>query len=226
MATLTKARIFYYGLDPAAELWADNIEGMGLDGIRFRLHYHRETLHVHLPMIGQHSVQTALRAAAVGLVDGLTWQEILDGLNFGQTQLRLTVVRATNGALVLDDTYNASPESTLAALNLLAEMEGRRVAVLGDMLELGPYEKQGHEMVGIRAAKVVQRLITVGPRAHMIASAAQKAGMKASKIKEFETTEEVITHLQKSLNEKDVVLVKGSRGVHMDRIVAALEDLT
>ncbi len=114
------------------------------------------------PMIGQHSVHTALRAAAVGLVDGLTWEEILDGLRQGHAQLRLTAVRTESGALLLDDTYNASPESTLAALNLLAQLDGRKVAVLGDMLELGPYEKQGHEMVGVRAAEVADVLVTVG----------------------------------------------------------------
>ncbi|MBA4379283.1 MAG: UDP-N-acetylmuramoylalanyl-D-glutamyl-2, 6-diaminopimelate--D-alanyl-D-alanine ligase [Anaerolinea sp.] len=152
MAEKTKARVFYYGLDPEAELWADEVEGLGLEGIRFRLHYHSEVLHMRVPMIGQHSVHTALRAAAVGLVDGLTWQEIVSGLRSGHTQLRLVAVRGQNGALLLDDTYNASPESTLAALNLLSELEGRKVAVLGDMLELGQYEQQGHEMVGVRAA--------------------------------------------------------------------------
>ncbi len=223
MAGLTKARVFFYGLDPAADLWADEVEGMGLDGIRFVLHYRRETLHVHLPMIGQHSVHTALRAAAVGLADDLTWEEILDGLHMGQTQLRLTAVRAANGALVLDDTYNASPESTLAALNLLAELEGRKVAVLGDMLELGPYEQQGHEMVGVRAAQVAECLVTVGPRGRMIAAAARRAGLRSNKVAEFESTEEAIPHLRKSLTGKDVVLVKGSHGVRMDRIVTALE---
>ena len=223
MAELTQARIFFYGLDPEADLWADNVEGLGLEGIRFRLHYRQETLHVHIPMIGQHSVHTALRAAAVGLVDSLTWQEIIDGLRQGHTQLRLTAVRSESGALMLDDTYNASPESMLAALNLLAELDGHKVAVLGDMLELGPYEKQGHEIVGVRAAEVADTLVTVGTLGHMIAEAAHWAGMKAGEIIELENTDEAITHLQKSLTEKDVVLVKGSHGIHMERIVAALE---
>jgi UDP-N-acetylmuramoyl-tripeptide--D-alanyl-D-alanine ligase len=156
-------------------------------------------------------------------VDGLTWQEILDGLRMGQTQLRLTAVRTTSGALLLDDTYNASPESTLAALNLLADLEGRKVAVLGDMLELGPYEKQGHEIVGVRAAQVAERLVTVGPRGRMIAAAARQAGMRSGKVTEFESTEEAIPHLRQSLTGEDVVLVKGSHGVRMDRIVSALE---
>ena len=111
----------------------------------------------------------------------------------------------------------------LAALNLLAELDGRKVAVLGDMLELGPYERQGHEIVGVRAAEVADALITVGALGHMIAEAARWAGMRSGKIIEFENTDEVISHLQKSLTEKDVVLVKGSHGIRMDRIVSALE---
>jgi len=223
MAGLTKARVFFYGLDPEANLWADNVEGLGLEGIRFRLHYRHETLHVHIPMIGQHSVHTALRAAAVGLADNLTWQEIIEGLRQGHTQLRLTAVRSESGALMLDDTYNASPESMLAALNLLAELDGHKVAVLGDMLELGQYQKQGHEIVGVRAAEVADTLVTIGTLGHLIAEAARWAGMPIGKIIEFENTDEAISHLQKTLTDKDVVLVKGSHGIRMDRIVAALE---
>jgi len=102
-------------------------------------------------------------------------------------------------------------------------MDGKRVAVLGDMLELGPYERQGHEMVGIRAAKVADRLVTVGERGHMIASSARYAGMRSEKIIEFEKTDDAITYLQTSLGGQDVVLIKGSHGIRMDRIVSALE---
>ncbi|HEX5941118.1 MAG TPA: UDP-N-acetylmuramoyl-tripeptide--D-alanyl-D-alanine ligase, partial [Anaerolineales bacterium] len=124
MEEKTRARVFFYGLSREANLWADNVVGLGLEGIRFRLHYQGETLHVRIPLIGRHSVHTALRAAAVGLVEGMNWQEILEGLHQGHTQLRLAAVRSQTGALLLDDTYNASPESMLAALNLLDELEG------------------------------------------------------------------------------------------------------
>ncbi|MBK9208280.1 MAG: hypothetical protein IPL71_08250 [Anaerolineales bacterium] len=159
----------------------------------------------------------------MGLNDGLTWQEVFEGLSHGHAQLRLVAVRSKTGALILDDTYNASPESMLAALNLLDEMDGRKIAVLGDMLELGQYEKQGHEMVGMRAAQVAKDLITLGPRAHMIADAARRAGMKASHIIEFEQPEAILDWLNKNLTEKDAVLIKGSHGLRMDRITAALE---
>ncbi|HET7142386.1 MAG TPA: UDP-N-acetylmuramoyl-tripeptide--D-alanyl-D-alanine ligase [Anaerolineales bacterium] len=223
MEEKAKARVFFYGLSPEADLWADQIEGLGLDGIRFRLHYKGETVHTHVPMIGRHSVHTALRAAAVGLNDGLVWQEIFEGLSQGLTQLRLVAVRSKTGALILDDTYNASPESMLAAINLLDEMDGRKIAVLGDMLELGPYEKQGHEMVGMRAAQVVKLLLTLGPRAHMIADSARRAGLKPANIFEFETPAPIVDWLNKNLTAKDALLIKGSHGLRMDRITAALE---
>jgi UDP-N-acetylmuramoyl-tripeptide--D-alanyl-D-alanine ligase len=223
MAEQTRASVFFYGLDPQADLWADNVEGLGLGGIRFRLHFRNETLYLKVPMIGRHSVHTALRAAAVGLVEGLTWQEIVDGLRSEHVQLRLVAVRTPQGALILDDTYNASPDSTLAALNLLDELEGRKVAVLGDMLELGRYEKQGHEMVGVRAAEVADELVTVGPLAGMIAKAARSAGLRSERVSEFLEPLPATQYLQEHLGEGDVVLVKGSRGMHMDDIVAALE---
>jgi UDP-N-acetylmuramoyl-tripeptide--D-alanyl-D-alanine ligase len=123
----------------------------------------------------------------------------------------------------LDDTYNASPESMLAALNLLNDLEGRKVAVLGDMLELGQYEQRGHEMVGIRAAEVVDELVTVGERARMIAQAALDEGLPVGKITLLDQAEQAIQYLQPVLQAGDIVLVKGSNMMRMDRIVSALE---
>jgi len=226
MAARTRARVFFYGLSPKAHLWADQIEGLGLEGIRLRLHYRGETLTVKVPLLGRHSVHTVLRATAVGLVEGLAWGEIVAGLRTDYTQLRLVAVRAFNGALLLDDTYNASPQSTLAALNLLADLPGRRVAVLGDMLELGPYEHEGHWKVGLRAAEVASLLVTVGERARVIAEAARQAGLPADRIVETSDADQAVAVLREMLQPDDVVLVKGSRGVKMDRIVAALEAAT
>jgi UDP-N-acetylmuramoyl-tripeptide--D-alanyl-D-alanine ligase len=125
--------------------------------------------------------------------------------------------------LILDDTYNASPESMLAALNLLDELDGRKIAVLGDMLELGQYERQGHEMVGLRAAQVADTLLTLGTRAHVIAEAARRSGMRRSSILEFDKLEPIIDWLNENLAKNDSVLIKGSHGLRMDRIVNILE---
>jgi UDP-N-acetylmuramoyl-tripeptide--D-alanyl-D-alanine ligase len=223
MEEKTKARVFFYGLSHEAHLWADQVEGLGLDGIRFRIHYQGETLHVKIPLIGRHSIHTALRAAAVGLAEGMNWQQILEGLSQRHTQLRLAAVRSESGALLLDDTYNASPESMLAALNLLDELDGRKIAVLGDMLELGPYERGGHEMVGLRAAQVAGMLLTLGERAHTIAEAARRAGMKKNSVLEFDELEPLVEWLNANLSPNDVVLIKGSHGLRMDRISNLLE---
>ncbi len=223
MAEKTKARVLFYGLNPKAHLWADQIEGLGLQGIRFCLHYKNERLFLRVPLIGQHSVHTALRAAAVGLTEGLSWQEIVHGLQQGHTQLRLAAVTTPTGALILDDTYNASPDSVMAALNLLDELQGEKCAVLGDMLELGLYEEQGHEMVGVRAAQVVKRLVTVGERAKTIAMAARRSGLSNSMITSVDTVDEAIKILEGTLQKNEVVLIKGSHGLHMEQIVYALE---
>ena len=223
MAEKTQAQVFFYGIDPRSDLWADRIESMGLEGIRLRLHFHNEALFMHVPLLGRQSVHTVLRAAAVGLVEGLTWQEIINGLRSGQSQLRLVAVNSQNGALVLDDSYDASPESNLAALNLLEEMNGRKIAVLGDMDEFGPYERQGKQMVGARAAEVCSQLVTVGDGGKSIAEAASQAGMSAWAITSFANVPEAIDYLKSKLAAGDVVLVKGAQGLHMDRIVTALE---
>ena len=225
MAAQTHARVFRYGLEPDADLWADDIAGEGLEGIRFRFHYQGDVVHVRVPLLGRHSVHTALRATAVGLIEGLSWDEIVPGLQNVETQLRLMVVRAVNGATLLDDTYNASPASTLAALNLLADLpvgNGRRIAVLGDMLELGSYEEEGHRIVGARVADVADSLITVGQRARLIASEAVASGLPATKVQAVADSETALVRLRSMLGPGDVVLVKGSRASHMDEIATAL----
>lgn len=223
MAEKTQARVFYYGLDRQADLWADSITGMGLEGIRFRLHYHDDEINLRVPLIGRHSVHTALRAAAVGLMEGLSWDEISHGLQHSNTQLRLSAVKSINGALLLDDTYNASPESVLAALNLLSELEGRKIAVLGEMRELGQYEKQGYELVGVRVSEIAELLVTVGEKSSQIADAALAAGFPRSAILSVPDIPEAVELLRDFLRENDVCLVKGAHGMAMGRIVAALE---
>ena len=222
MASKTQARVLYYGLSPKADLWASHIQGMGLEGVRFRLHYGGETLHLRVPLLGRHSVHTALRAAAVGLVEGENWQEIVQGLQSGAPQLRLVAVEGLRGATVLDDTYNASPQSTLAALNLLDELTGRKVAVLGDMLELGAYEEKGHRMVGLRVIDSADVLITVGKLARIIGEEALRWGMPAGAVHMLEDNAQAIALLNEIVAPGDVVLVKGSRGMHMEEIVEAL----
>ncbi len=232
MAEVTSARVFRYGLTADADLWAEDISSNGMEGIRFRFHYRAQesrkidSLYVRVPLLGRHSVHTALRAAAVGLVEGLSWEEIVAGLQSIPGQIRLVAVPGINSSTIIDDTYNASPTSTVAALNLLnditPEHNGRRVAVLGDMLELGPYTAEGHKIVGRRAADVVDILITVGELGRAIGEEAREAGLPAARLYMTNTFEEAVVLIQRAIHPNDLVLVKGSRAVGMDRIVPAI----
>lgn len=225
MAGITKARVFSYGLHQEADVWADEIESAGLEGIRFRCHHAGRVYHIRLPLLGRHSVHTALRGAAVGLADGLGWDEIVHGLQDVRGQLRLMVVPGLRDTTLIDDTYNASPDSTLAALNLLRDIANsshRAIAVLGEMYELGAYEQAGHRLVGGRAAQVVDKLIAIGPRARWVAEEALATGMNTTDVYPVETNTDAIGILQGLIRAGDVVLIKGSRAAGMETIVDAL----
>jgi UDP-N-acetylmuramoyl-tripeptide--D-alanyl-D-alanine ligase len=223
MAGQTAARPFFYGLDPTADLWAEAIESRGLEGIAFRAHHAGESVVLKLPLLGRHSVHTALAATAAGLLLGLGWDAIVAGLRDESAQLRLLAVPGVGGATLIDDTYNASPASSLAALNLLADLDGRRIVALGDMLELGSFEEEAHRLVGRRVAEVADILIVVGQRARWIAEEAASSGMLGDHILAAATNDEVIGLLRDMLRQGDYVLVKGSRGVAMEGVVAALQ---
>jgi UDP-N-acetylmuramoyl-tripeptide--D-alanyl-D-alanine ligase len=225
MGAKTQARVFTYGLDPDADLWADDITSKGLDGIHFRFHHGQESIHARVPMLGRHSIHTALRAAAVGLVEKLSWEEIMAGLRDQAAQLRLVAVPGPRGSIILDDTYNASPSSCIAALNLLCELEGRKIAVLGDMYELGHYTEEGHKLVGRRARDVADILITVGQLGRTIGEEAIKTGMESASVHLTQTNTQAICLLADLIEAgggDDRILVKGSRGMEMEEIVSVL----
>ncbi len=223
MASRTAARVFYYGLDPRADVWADEIRSRGLEGISFRVHRGDESYYISAPLLGRHSIHIALAAIAVGLMMGLSWEEIVAGLQDQSAQLRLFVVPGVGGSTIIDDTYNAAPASALAALNLLADLEGRRIAVMGDMLELGAVEEESHRKVGVRAAEVADLLLCVGSRARWIADEALNSGLPAEQVFMLAENAQVVQFLQTRLQPGDFLLVKGSRGVAMEEIVAALQ---
>lgn len=229
MRARTTARVVTYGIGAANDIRASDVESEGLSGIAFRLALPgARPVRVRLPLLGRHSVHTALAATAVGRVMGLALDEILTGLQGEQTQLRLYTVPGPNGSTLIDDTYNSSPQSALAALNLLAELEApRRVAVLADMLELGAYEQEGHALVGQRAAEVVDRLYTFGSRSDRTAEAAITAKMPAAAVVTVPPGEKatLAARLRADLRPGDIVLVKGSRGMHMEELVDALRPL-
>jgi UDP-N-acetylmuramoyl-tripeptide--D-alanyl-D-alanine ligase len=228
MSAQTQARVFTYGLHPDADLWASDVNSEGLEGIRFQLHFRGQRLNVQVPMLGRHSVHTALSGAAAGLVEGLDWSEIVTGLRDQPAQLRLVAVPGPSDSLILDDTYNASPASCIAALNLLDELStsrdpARKIAILGDMYELGAFEEEGHRMVGRRARDVADVLVTVGRLGRIIGQEALEDGMAPEAVHLAETKEEVIDFLLNMVTTGDLILVKGSRGLSMEEIVMALQ---
>jgi UDP-N-acetylmuramoyl-tripeptide--D-alanyl-D-alanine ligase len=122
----------------------------------------------------------------------------------------------------LDDTYNSSPPSALAALDFLDELEGRKIAVLGDMLELGDYEEAGHLQVGCRAAEIVAALVVVGELGKIIGQGAARCGLAPEQIRAVPDSAGAGKVVRALVQPGDVILVKGSRGVRMERVVEAL----
>ena len=217
MASRTVARVTTYGFDPGADVTAEAVETAGTDGMRFELVTPGARSAVVIPTLGRMAVHNALAAAAVGLASGLTLDEISLGLEQGwAAPHRAQLVRA-GGVTIVDDSYNASPASVVAALELLAGLPGRRIAVLGEMLELGEGHEEGHRRVGEAAAATVDRLIVIGDGAAQIAAGARDAGLAqvTSVADRGRALEAILADHQPG----DVVLVKASRGIELDLLV-------
>ncbi len=219
----TRAKVLSYGIKDDADLSASQIESHGLDGISCILTYQGQDHKITSPLLGEFSVYTILRAAAAALAENIDWPTITATLADSQMNLRLRKVQLDNGALILDDTYNAAPESTIAALELLEGLEGRRVAILGDMLELGQYERTGHQSVGEVAAEAADVLVLVGPRSKVTAESAEAHGFDPSKLQWYPDSESASMEVAGLIGKGDVVLIKGSNSMHMDTILKALE---
>jgi UDP-N-acetylmuramoyl-tripeptide--D-alanyl-D-alanine ligase len=220
MADRTSARVLWFGLSADADVRASEVKTDGLEGIRFTLHLANDSAAVQTPLIGSHQVMTALAAAAVATTAGMTIKEIVEALANIEAGSRLKPRRSYSGALLLDDAYNAAPLSMRAALDVLAEMPGNRIAVLGDMLELGSEEDDSHREVGAYAVDRCDRLIAVGTRARGVADGAWDAGH--SQIQWFEEQGDATRMLRQEIGGDDVVLVKASYGMHLEEMVEAL----
>jgi UDP-N-acetylmuramoyl-tripeptide--D-alanyl-D-alanine ligase len=224
MATATPARVVRYGVTPHAEVRAERIHSRGLDGVDFDLLLGGDCRHVHLPLFGAQNVPAALAAAAVASEEGMALAEIAGGLEQLSPALRLLVLDGVNGARILDDSYNASPESVVAALNLLGELPGqRKIAVLGDMAELGAETEPGHRRVGDRAAAVVDVLVVFGAASRITAEAAQRAGLRSDQVHEATSHDEIVDLLRREMRAGDDVLVKGSLVMGMSKVVRGIK---
>jgi UDP-N-acetylmuramoyl-tripeptide--D-alanyl-D-alanine ligase len=187
--------------------------------MRFTLVAGRERHDAAIPTLGRLAVHNALAAAAVGLAAGLEVGRVVTALGHGWSAPHRGAIVRAGGVTIVDDSYNASPASVEAALELLAGLSGRRIAVLGEMLELGDTHEAGHERVGAAAAGVVERLVVVGDGAAGIARGARAAGLRAEGIDEVADRAAALDRLLASLVPGDVVLIKASRGIALDLLV-------
>ncbi len=219
MAARTSARVVTYGFAPGADVTAEAIEAAGADGMRFTLRTSAGRRRVALPSLGRHAVHNALAAAAVGGVAGLDLDEIASGLAVAPPATHRGELVRLGNVTIVDDSYNAAPASMRAALSVLAGLPGRRVAVLGEMLELGAGHEAGHLEVGKAAAGVADLLIVVGPGAEPIARAARAGGMSPGRVIQVPDRQAALEALRPRLAPGDVILVKASRGIALDRLV-------
>lgn len=225
LAQRVQGEVLFYGTGEGAKFRAREITSRGLEGVDFVLETPVGDVFCSLPLPGRHNIDNALAAAAVGHRFGLSPQEIVSGLASATlTGMRLDVKEGMLGSRIIDDTYNANPASTVAALELLATADsGRKIAVLGDMYELGAESLSGHRRVGEKAAELkLDCLCTVGELAREIAAGAVVAGMPQGQIHRFEHKGEAISFLRSFLKEGDLVLVKGSRGMQLEEITASI----
>lgn len=215
----------FYGMGANAHtcsVYADAVDNRGLHGLDFDLHLPQQTRRVHVAIPGMHNVYNALAAAAVGLAMQLDEEEICRGISEARTIDGRTNLIGANGYLVIDDCYNANPVSMKAAVDVLTQGEGRTIAVLGDMGELGADERQLHYEVGAYAAeKGIDVLYAAGTLAAELVRGAKAQG-SAMQVFYFDTRDALTDALLKDVQAGDTILVKASHFMDYPKIVSAL----
>ncbi len=204
---------------------AEDVVDHGLDGVTFRLVVERQAFPVRMAVPGRHNVTNALAAAAVAHALGLPPEDVPAGLEaFQPARMRMEVVQLPTGVTVLNDAYNANPASMTAALRTLAASRGRRrVAALGEMRELGAGAEAGHREVGVEAARAgLDALFLLGPHAGAVRAGAEATGMASDTIVVATDHDDLAAHLATYCRRGDILLIKGSRGAAMERVLRRL----
>jgi UDP-N-acetylmuramoyl-tripeptide--D-alanyl-D-alanine ligase len=214
-----------YGIDHDAEFRGSDIRENGLFGTSFRVQGHA----FHLPLPGRHNLENLLAAIATARSAGISWE----GIERGVRELKPAYHRGvivplhlpTGGATIYDDTYNSNPYALKRALELMeqAEVKGRRIAVIGDMLELGEREREYHRQSGEEIPCTIDVVIGVGPRSQSLLDGARGAGFRDDQLHHFDNAEAAGEFLHGFIRDGDLVLIKASRGIGLDKIVAMLE---
>jgi UDP-N-acetylmuramoyl-tripeptide--D-alanyl-D-alanine ligase len=242
MAARTPAAVVRFGLPdatPAAggpgaaggagvDVWAADVVTLGLEGLSFTLHapaHPGGPRPVRLPLVGRHFVTAALGAAGAAFAAGCGWDDVVGGLEQTPETQRLAPLRLPGGVTLLDDAYNASPDSVKASLDVLAALPsggGRRLALLGDMLEMGDFGPPAHREVGAHVPGRADVLITVGELGREIARAAREAGVPSTDVYECASASSAVSLLRHILRPGDMLLVKASHGMRLETVVDAL----
>ena len=214
-----------YGIEHDAEYRGTNIRERGLLGTRFTLVAEGRSLELELVLPGRHNLENLLAAIATARIVGISWEGIERGVRDVKAAYHRGVIVPFRGATIYDDTYNSNPYALRRALELMtqADVTGRRIAVIGDMLELGEQELQFHTDSGRQIPKAIDIVIGVGKRTRALLDGARQVGFSEDALLHFENAESAGEFLKNEIKDGDLVLIKGSRGVGLDKAVAMLE---
>lgn len=210
-----------FGFDKDNDIYCESYE-MDEESINFVAIINGKKEEFFIPTVGKHNIYNAMAAILVGLNINMTIEEIKDGLkNFQCTKNRLDIIKKDK-LTIIDSVYNASIDSMSAALNILGRYENRRVAILGDMFEMGEFAEFGHRQVGKAALGNIDIMIAIGKDSEFIVKELKENNMNENNLYHFETKEEAIENLDNIIKDDDVILVKASRGMNLEKVVEYL----
>lgn len=225
MKEKTRARVITLGFFQEADIFASDLVFYPEEGMHYKVHAEGNVIPMTLHALGKGQVYSSLFALAVGRIYGMNFVELEEALrHYKAPSGRLNIIEGIKNTLILDDSYNASPVATHEALDVLRMVgeEKRKLACLGDMSELGTFTEAEHKKVGRHVAEIgVEELYTVGPRAKILAEEAGKK-MGQERVFIFDTAEEAERFIQNRLQKKDILLVKGSQVVRLEKVVKEL----
>ncbi|WP_250277337.1 UDP-N-acetylmuramoyl-tripeptide--D-alanyl-D-alanine ligase [[Clostridium] colinum] len=214
----TKA--YFYSINKKLDAYATNIQQNGINGISATINYFDKNFDVNLKIPGEHTLSNALAVTLVCESLGLTEDEIKTGLEtFKPSKMRMDIIK-TNNYTIINDTYNANPNSMKATLDVLATTKGRKVAILGDMFELGTYTNDMHYDIGKYASdKCIDELIFIGNNSYYMLDGAKSNKNNTSNLNYFKTQEEFFDKIGNLLKQGDIILIKASRGMKLENTV-------
>ncbi len=208
---------------------SNNLRESALEGVSFKIEYGGSFVPINLKNVFSRTQAYAVAAAfCVGIIYGLNLVEIAELIEryYIPPKRRMNLIKGIKESWVIDDSYNASPLSVKEALAVLKDLNiGRKIVLLGDMLELGKYSIEAHENAGKIVGEVADVLITVGPRAQFIADKARQSGMPPENIFSFHTADEALPEIKKIIKKGDLILVKASRAIGLDKIVDEIKEM-